>query len=609
MIIFSCERLLFLFASKEHLSKINLHEILYACKKGLYIDTSMACYFLIIPIYLLFIQLFWYKETMSKILKASTYFLVFLTTNIASTEVPLYKEWNTKLNSKVFIYLKDPTEIFNITPHSSMLFIIVSSSIIMWFSYFLYSTLFQFKNQISSSNKRANTQIILSFLFINGITILGARGGIQEMPIQQSDVYFSKNNYANLLAINSTWNLTHSLLNNKQSLNKNPYKFQNIENQKNILKTLYNTKKDTTVKFLKSERPNIILLILESFSADLIQSLGGISERGITPNFEKLISEGLLFDQIYASAERSDQGMASIFGGFPAQQHTSISTQPNKASSLPSLVKELAKQNYWSSFHFGGQLNFGNIKAYMYSQGVDKIIDEENFPSGEKTSRLGVHDDYLFKRVLSDQKKHPEPFLSITFTQSTHSPYDQPVQNKIAWSQDMKGYLNGAWFTDSCLYDYICKAKNMKWFENSIFVMIADHSHTSPRYWDGNQPEARHIPLLFWGPQLKSEFRGKRIRKIANQNDFTTTLLKQLKIDSKLFPFSKNIMNPYSKEFAYYCSENAIGWIDRDKQNIVFNTETQKRTIDTFLKAQDSKEAENKAKVYVKSVFDEYLKY
>ena len=203
------------------------------------------------------------------------------------------------------------------------------------------------------------------WLVFGGLLItIGIRGGIQQIPINQSWAYYSNNNAINLASVNSLWNLLGSIYQNAETLNKNAYITMAMDSAKSKVNLLLKVEKDTTIHFLTNHKPNIVFLILESFSADLIQSCGG--DTGLTPQIEKLISEGYLFDNIYSSGTLSHQGIASIFSGFPAQPSTSIIKEQAKFSKLPSLNKRLIKLGYNTSFYYGGQLTYANIKSYMY---------------------------------------------------------------------------------------------------------------------------------------------------------------------------------------------------------------------------------------------------
>ncbi|BDD09273.1 sulfatase [Fulvitalea axinellae] len=609
--VFATNRLVFLFYNFDFYSKYSSDELLTAFKKAVYLDTSMASYFLTVPLLTGIVQCFLKKDYTSKFTFWFTGILLTINSAIVAGELPLFREWNGKLSYKIFLYLQQPAEVMKITPWGIAITVtlILLGQIVL--GLWVYKKLVY--SPVKPESQRPKPLLsAVAFLLMTTVTVLGIRGGTQEMPIQQSDVYFSNHTNVNLLAVNSTWNIIHSILKNKKYMNKNPYGFYKPEEAKEIVKEVYSVKGDSAVSFLKTDRPNVVLLILESFTSDLIEEQGGI--KGITPRFDQMIDEGLFFDHLYASAERSEQGMASIFSGFPAQQRTSISAQPSKAQQLPSILNPLHEQGYSSSFHFGGQLNFGNIKAFLLSIGMQNIVDEEDFTNAEKTSRLGAHDEYLFRRVLADQKNYKQPFISTIFTQSTHSPYDQPVQDAIEWEDDprenMKGFLNGAWYTDSCVYDYVNKAKAMDWYENTIFVMLADHSHTSPRYWERDVPQSRLIPMLFWGPALKDEFKGKRVNKVACQTDVPATLLGQMNLDSSPFEWSKNLMDPKTEGFAYYCSNNGLGWIDSLDRHMVYRTDMDSVTMTGFgTDKQAEKKSLRKAKAYLQTVFQQYLDY
>ncbi|MFH1540445.1 MAG: sulfatase-like hydrolase/transferase, partial [Elusimicrobiota bacterium] len=220
------------------------------------------------------------------------------------------------------------------------------------------------------------------------LLFLGIRGGIQQIPIQQSDAYFSKHNVLNLAAVNSGWNLAQSIIENKKVIEKNPFQYYPFDEAKKIVQELHNVKKDTTINILnptrnssnglKTNLPNIVLIILEGWSGDLVKSLGGYDS--ITPNLEKLISEGILFENIYAGGSWSDHGISAIFSAFPAPpMGLSIIAQPNKYIHLPCISEELKNTGYNTSFLFGGQLSYGNIKAYLYYNKFDKIIEGKDF--------------------------------------------------------------------------------------------------------------------------------------------------------------------------------------------------------------------------------------
>ena len=154
-------------------------------------------------------------------------------------------------------------------------------------------------------------------------------------------------------------------------------------------------KKGIAEKVLNTSTPDILIIVLESFSGYLIGPLGGDSL--VTPNFNRYIGEGILFSEFFASGTRTDKAMPAILDGYPAQPAQSIIKEPKKSQSLPSLVKILIEKGYNSSFWYGGEINFANFNSFVIESGFHDIITKNNFDPVNYNSRWGVHDHILFK--------------------------------------------------------------------------------------------------------------------------------------------------------------------------------------------------------------------
>ncbi len=389
-------------------------------------------------------------------------------------------------------FLEHPVEVFRSTSFSFFVFGLLAVFILTYAGYFIWNKMYYaYEQKVAARgwplvNK---TLSVLVFVITTPILlIIGLRGGLQEIPIQQSDVYFSKHNVLNLASVNSGWNLGQSMWENKKNLGINPYMYYEQAEAESIVRGMHDVDSDSTTFVLSNSRPNIIMIILESWSADLIKSLGGYDS--ITPGFEKLVSEGNLFENAYASGSLSDQGMAAIFSAFPAQPSVSIISQPGKYVRLPCLNKELKSAGYTTSFLFGGQLSYGNIKAYMYYNGFDRILEGIDFDESIPRGRLAVHDEYLYQKQLIELRQENEPFFAAMFTASSHSPYDMPLkkEDRLNFGGDESNYVNSVHYADAELIKFLENAKNESWFQNTLFVIVADHSHRSPKHWVMNQP-------------------------------------------------------------------------------------------------------------------------
>ncbi|HEX7410617.1 MAG TPA: sulfatase-like hydrolase/transferase [Bacteroidales bacterium] len=581
---------------------ISIFDTLGSYWYSLKLDLATSCYIIFIPFLILLIQSVYSPAWLTILNKVYSAIIIVVSSIITTAELGIYAEWKTKLPYKALLYLEHPSEVFNSASTGNFIllhFLFVLQVVLAFYFYIklFYSPITKLKRNLIFS---------CAFLLVTPILlVLGMRGGFQQIPINQSECYYSKHIILNQATVNSGFNLYISVKENLTNFGKNPFVAYPDSEARAIVKQIYSIPADTTIQILKNNRPNIVLIILESWSADLVESLGG--EPGITPQFRKLEKGGILFTSAISSGSRSEQGMASIFGGFPATPFSSITVQPDKSAKLPSLIKEFAGLGYTTSFYFGGQLIYGNIKGYIMTNGFNKIREIYDFGNDVLKGKLGVHDEFVLSRQLSELRTEKQPFFSALFTLSSHSPYDEPMEEVLHWGKNERKYINSAYYTDRCLGEYFEKAKKETWFANTLFILVADHSHNSYRNWDFNSPEYHHIPMLFYGDVLKDEFRGTKCSKMIAHTDIPATILAQLGRDHSKFYWSRNKMNPYSPEFNYFAMDNGLGWI-RPSGAWTYDYTTSSVMLNTF-PAMEQKKAMKEGKAYLQRVFQEYMDY
>lgn len=563
IILFAAGRLIFLLWNSEEIGDSGIGETAMAFIHSLYLDTAMACYLLSIPFLLLLITAITEKPFLFHVLKWTHAIIFFLFFVMTISELSIYDEWHTKLNYKALWFFGNPSEVFS-TASTMQLITSLGGSLILSAITMLVYRKFVIHNEMP---KRKPYWILTTFIVIVPMLIAtGIRGGFQTIPINIADAYYSKNNFLNTVSVNSMFNLASSCIENANA--GEPLQFMSSEQCEQLFNSTMKPEKDTTLQILNTVRPNIVLVVLEGWSADMIESCGGY--KGVTPNFDSLCREGILFTQCYASGSLSDQGMAAVFSAFPAQSQTSIITQPDKYDKLPCLNKNLKAAGYTTSFMFGGQLSYGNIRSYMYFNEFDKIIEEQDFDANIPKGKLGVHDEYLFPRQIAELKNMREPFFASMFTLSTHGPYDFELKNDLGWGDKEKDYVNSIHYADNSIGEFVRAASKEKWFNNTMFVFVSDHSHNSPKNLSFNEPAYRRIPLLFCGPAIDSLYRGMKMDFVVSQTDLAATLLNQLNLSSTDFIYSKNLFNPFAKRHAYYAYEQGAAWIE-DSEYIVWN--------------------------------------
>jgi phosphoglycerol transferase MdoB-like AlkP superfamily enzyme len=547
------------------------------------------------------ISLFINKNFIAKIINIYTYIVLSVVSLLSIGEVGIYPEWRTKINSKALVYLKNPSEVFESISFLNLLalfFVLVS---VMFIAIYVYKKFVEFPEGHNFSKWYSK----LVFILLTPLILFYfVRGGTKEIPISQSDAWYSDHMIMNDAAVNTTWNFVFNYIKYSSFSGENPFIYFDAEFAQQRVEEMHQVETDTTINILNSAKPNIVYIILESWPATVIESISG--DDFITPNFHKLEKEGVLFTNLYASGNRSQQGMVAFFAGFPSLPITTFTNYPEKYSSLPSMVKDLNENGWNSSFYFGGQLRYGNIKSYLMYNQFDKIIELENFDKSIPRGRLGVHDEYLFQRSLNDLKNEKEPFFHVVFTQSSHSPYDQPLQNVIKKDISELPFINSVYYTDKCLGDFFENAKKQHWYKNTLFVIVADHSHVSHKNYGVNTFEYRQIPMLIMGDVIKEEFKGTQYDKIASQTDITTTILKQLGLDTSKYRWSKNLFNPYTPEFAYFEMNEGFAWLNPQGQ-FLYHLGLDRVFRNDFDDSQ--KHYVDDAKAYVQELFQEFLDY
>jgi len=571
--VFAFSRLIFLGYYYDQVFEKGVVEALLSFYHSLALDIASSSLFLAIPITVSGILLFSKPPVIGAILRFYIVLSAVIISTISSLETVLYYEWGTKLHYKVFIHLANPSEAINTAEvkHYALFFLFIAFHVIG--IKFLYNKLIKRNWKFDTSFKLSRAKIIThSAVFLSSLTLLAVlmRGGFQPIPVNQSDCYYSKLRILNAAATNPTWNLVHSAIENKYNLgSSNPYSYMDRSEAESIVKGIYepvpvempaidSLQNQESFQILTTKRPNVVIIILESWSADISEVIGEL--KGITPNFDKLARAGLIFSKLYATGNTSDQGIPAILSGTHALPIANVIGEPSKVHALPSLGEDFDNLGYATSFYYAGQLSYGNIKGYVYNSKFERILEHYDF-DGLPSGRLGIHDEYLFDRHIEDLKNEKEPFFSVVYTLSSHPPYDMPINKIIEFSDTENMYLNAVHYTDSCLGAYFAKAKMEAWYDNTLFVLISDHSHNTPIFSETLNPGRFRIPMLFFGAVLKSEYRGVVIDKVASQIDVAPTLLGQLDMGYDAYARSKNILDPTTGQFGFYTWYNGFGWI------------------------------------------------
>jgi phosphoglycerol transferase MdoB-like AlkP superfamily enzyme len=553
---FLFQRLLFLaIYAKEWFA---LSEWLQCFASGLRSDMSAICYTLIPAFIGTIFVLFWQKSqaVFDKIIRFTQYFFIAFAMTIFGEDFGVFDSWGTKLNHKAILSgVAFPKEALLSAAKAGGFLLLVLAALIGFLIY-IFNKIYR---PLPVANVNFPQKIGFSTLIVI-FGLLGMRGGWQASPLSRQQIFFSEKAVLNYAALNSWWNLGN-LISKIVRAPKNPYRFYESRSVADkACATFLQTKKDTTQSVFTTQRPNVVLIFLESWSGKLISGLGG--ERGVTPRFDTLAQNGVLFTNFYSTGFRTEQGIISTLSCLPAQPMSSIIYTPDAFKHIPHFYQKMTENGYHTRYYYGGKIEFDNIGAYMQAARVDKIVSDTSFAIRRRTD-WGAYDEELFAKFSSDMQTAKQPFFCAMNTLTSHEWFEADVPNYFHTDKDKISdhYRNTMHYTDSCLYAFLKNAAQQAWFKNTVFVIVADHSCRYPDNNTINKAERYHIPMLLYGGAIRPEWRGKTSAQYANHSDIAATLLAQMRVKNDKFPYSRNLFNPYIPKYAYYAYDNGFGMV------------------------------------------------
>ncbi len=573
-------------------SGCSLSDYLKVITHGLLLDCTMAGYLTALPLLMTLVSIWLPGTFYKKLLKGYFGIMAVLIAAIFSVDVALYGYWGFRLDATLFFYLQSPKDAMASVPlgqfFAQLGMFVVYASGIYWVLKKCIVPLFP-ETQV---RKRLSGSLVI--LLSGGILFIPIRGGVTTSTANVGMVYFSQNQFLNHSAINPCFSLIASL--SKQQDFAAQFNFFPEEERKEVMETLsssprtgYGNEEDSMKPqtLLNTSRPNILIILMESFSANAVGAVGGDSV--ITPNLNRLSREGVLFTNMYANSFRTDRGIVSVLNGYLAQPTTSIMKYPAKSQTLPSIAKSLTNEGYIANMLYGGDINFTNMQSYFFGSGYSRITADRDFPITSRLSKWGANDDITFRYLYEDIKSRDNqaPWLTTFLTLSSHEPFEVPYHRL----DEMGLYPNSVAFTDSCIGHFIEKLKELPVWKNTLVIFVSDHGYPYPKDVTGYEPRRYHIPMLWIGGAVKNPV---VIDKLANQTDLAATLLNQLEIDHDAFTFSRNILSPDYPEYAFYTYSNGFGFIDSTGIS-VYDNEGKKTLIETPREGSDLRLRKGKA--------------
>ena len=534
---------------------------------GTRMDASMSGYIASVAAVLLAATSFFDGKIAARTISIFTWILLGLSALLVAGDMELYRHWGFRLDSTPLSYLKTPKEALGSANIMALMI-----QIVIWISLF-YGAWWCYQKTLGASLKKSKPtrwRGVPLFLFAGALMIVPVRGSLGVAPMNVGFVYFHPNNiFANHAAINVVWNAGKSLMNSGKILD---YRVMDDEVAQELFDTCYPQTIQTDI-LLKEKRPNVIIIILESFSNRLIEPLGGLPD--VAPNFNRLCKEGILFSNFYANSDRTDKGILGILNGYPVHPVAKVINFPEKTRQLPYINKDLKQLGYHTEFVSGFDILFSNFAAYLGNAGYDNVVTREEFPPQTyRGTKWGVPDHYVFEKLLATCNHTQPPFFKTFIALSSHEPFEVPMTAVIEGNDEEHRFLNSVYYSDRSLGNFIESARQTDWWEHTLIVITSDHGSRHPGNVPYHAPQKFQIPMLWIGGAVAKA--GTVITTIAGQTDIPLTLLHQLGVISDNYSFSKDILGMPQFPFAFYTFNNGFGFVADDTQ-IVFDNES--RTV------------------------------
>jgi len=381
----------------------------------------------------------------------------------------------------------------------------------------------------------------LAFALTAVLTIVGIRGGLQLKPVSiiTAGKYTSAENIP--LLLNSSFTIIKTI--NQQALPKMHY-FADDARAEAIypVEHRFSESSDSTLA-VPGEKPNVVIIILESFSKEHIGALNKTEPgyTGFTPFFDSLIGQSLVFDG-FSNGRRSIEGIPAILSGLPTLMNQDFITSVyagNKFNSLANLLHEIG---YNSSFYHGGSNGTMGFDAYTRSAGFEHYYGRTEYANeADYDGQWGIWDEPFLQYFAKSLNKTKEPFLSAVFTLSSHHPYQIPGKYKGKFREGNLKIQQSIMYADYALGRFFATASKMPWFDNTLFVITADHTSEAwiPSY--RTRPGSYEIPILFYrhNSLLKG---GPSIT--AQQTDIMPSVLDYLHFSSPFIAFGQSVFQP-----------------------------------------------------------------
>lgn len=518
----------------DRLTDITFAHSLLSFLYGLKFDTMTASILLIIPLLLLAITPQSLARLSGRFINAYVLFFLLIALYVENATFPFVAQYDVRPNYLFIEYLKYPKEVASMILKEYPLQLVVALGMLLvaaW-AYLRFSPL-----RLAEAIRTPLWKRLLLFQIIAALLFIGIRSSFGHRPANLSDALYSTNRLANEIAKNSLYSIGNAYYSYTKEANIiKPYGKMNLSEAYTRVGTRLNLKGDQKFPFNRLEpthfpakKPkNLVIFIQESMGSQFVGFSGG--DTAITPNMEKLSHEGIAFTNLFSNGTRSIRGLAAMTSGWLPIAGEGVVKRNKSQSDFFTVASLLKPLGYKSSFIYGGEGHFDNMRSWYMGNGFDEVIEEKDFEHPGFVSTWGVSDEDLVLKAnekFKDYAAKGEKFVSVIFSSSNHSPFELP-EGKIDFipGKPKYGVENAVKYADFAIGRLFELAKKESYYKDTVFVVVADHNIRV--YGDDLVPVAMfHIPALIISDGMKPQ----KYNALATQPDVLATALDLIGVD------------------------------------------------------------------------------
>ncbi|EJL6400189.1 LTA synthase family protein [Vibrio navarrensis] len=481
---------------------------------------------------------------------------------------PFIMEYDLRPNRLFVEYLIYPKEVFSMlwSGYKLELFMgLIGSVATLWFGW-------KWSEKVTAQTQQVKWRwrpVLAVAVIILGV--LGARSSLGHRPLNPAMVAFSSDPLVNDLVLNSAYSVFFAINNMKSE--RSAVQFYGKMDTKRVIELVkQSSAKENylpgslpTLNFNpathQGKKKNLVILLQESLGSRFVGGLGGLP---LTPNLDQLLKEGWSFTQMYATGTRSVRGIEAVTTGFPPTPSRAVVKLSKSQTGFFTIADLLQKQGYHTQFIYGGEAHFDNMKSFFLGNGFEQIVDEPQYDNPEFKGSWGVSDEDLYTKAdqeFTRLNQQGKPFFSLVFTSSNHSPFEYPAGKIEPYDAQFNTRNNAVKYSDYALGTFFDKAKKSNYWDNTVFIIIADHD--ARVYGSQLVPvEHFHIPALILGKDIAP----REDDRLANNLDMPPTLLSLIGVDATTPMIGRDLTKPLAREDerAMMQFDKNFGYLTRD---------------------------------------------